>query len=503
MEKRQLKRLGYGFSALVMGLSAVNFFPLSGGAYATAGGGDWCTKEDIYLCKVTMTEEPESLEYAIDGEPLVFKGKFNAGLVVKVDGEVTTEGLTITGLNFVFEFAPEEEGEHVIEFLPVAHDDETAIGEIKSYTVIAASDDEDNSIYEYIDKAANVGESFTVKAAQKGTVTVENTTDYPIVIGDAGEPVWATEDQITIVESAPGEYEIMPLEAGQYAIRIQGYDTVDGVLVDRTTEVMVLAVGATTNAATTITDVLNEYSKAEEVAEKAWQEYEAVRNNPDATEEEIEAANKAYQEKSREAFWGAALKRINAFGDDTDSIMNAIYNGQTISTDVLAAELDEADVADEVKEALLADLDVTFASNVKFYDIDVNVYADGEFVGTLKELTSTQVIVLSGFDGPAAGFNRVFKVLGYHTYYDAEGNEQVEIIEIDDVEFDEETGSIIFGADKFSTYLVTYKDELAASVNTGAFTGEGSSASASIATSVVAAIVAVALFGAFKFAKRR
>jgi len=27
MEKQYLKRLGYGFSALVLGLSAVNFFP--------------------------------------------------------------------------------------------------------------------------------------------------------------------------------------------------------------------------------------------------------------------------------------------------------------------------------------------------------------------------------------------------------------------------------------------------------------------------------------------
>lgn len=536
MEKQHLKRFGYGFSALVMALSAANFFPLTGGVQATANYDACPDGEDVSACFVEVTA-PSSLEYTIGGDALVFSGNFNGNLIVHVDGEPYTEGFATTTDAHTFTQSIEfsTAGSHEVKFL-VAEKVENAV----SFTVTAVAGNSDTGDtgsdtgdtgntpiepdlhdFDYVSKVINVNDSFTVKAVKNGTISALNVTDEPVYsvmsvddsasatdTGDTEDEVGfipedATEDQITITESAPGEYDIMALEAGRYLITIAGFDTVNGVLTQRLTSVYVMAVGATTESATTITDIMNNWSEADKIAEKAWADYEEVMSNPDSTEEDIQAAYEAFREIDREAFANAELKEKNAFGDDADAIRQAVYEGKTISTKVAAESVAEADLDEDVKDALLEKLDVTFASNVKFYDIDVVVYADGEEIGTLKELTGQQVVVLSGFEGAAAGFNRVFKVLGYHTYLDAEGNEQVEIIEIDDVEFDETTGSIIFGANKFSTYTVAYKDVLAASVDTGAFTGEGASASASVATSVVAAIAAIALFGAFKFAKTK
>ena len=138
----------------------------------------------------------------------------------------------------------------------------------------------------------------------------------------------------------------------------------------------------------------------------------------------------------------------------------------------------------------------------KFYDVDVVVYADGEEIGTLKELTGKETVIMTGYEAAPAGYKRVYKVMSYHAYIDENGEEQVEIVEIENADFDEETGAIIFDADRFSTYLVAYKDVFAPSVNTGVFTGEGGSANASVILPVILATVIIILAGAFKFAKK-
>lgn len=522
MKKQYLNRFGYGFSALVLGLSAVNFFPAVR-AYADTGY-DLCSEEDVSPCFVEVTV-PSSLEYTIGGEALEFSGSFNGDLIVQVDGETYTDGLTLVDAHhFALNLEFDTEGEHEIKFMVLEK-----IEDAKSFAVTAVADGDaagggviepGDFDYDFVGKTINVNETFTVEAVAHGSITAYDVTDEGHYLvsasSDSSEadeeddysdeeigPKIASEDQITIVESAPGKYNITALKAGRYSIDIVGFYVVDGVLTQKITTVMVLAIGATTEAATTITDVINGWSEASEIVERAWAEYMEVASNPDSTEEEIQAALDAFFEKDAAAYGAAELREKNTFGEDADAIVNAVYAGKTISTKVAAESVAEADLDEKVRDALLGSLDISFSSDVKFYDISIVVYANGEEIGTLKELTGQQAVILSGFEGASAGFNRIFKVLGYHAYLDAEGNEQVEIIEIDDVEFDEETGLIIFGADKFSTYAVAYKDVLTASVNAGVFTGEGASASTSAATSVIAAIVAVALLGVFKFAKSK
>ena len=472
MEKQHLKRLSYGFSALVLGLSAVNFLPVAG-VYAEP-----VNEEPVINAPAADPEVPAADPEAPAADPEA----------PAADPEAPAE----------LE-APAEPG--VNQLALAEGDDDGAVARV-------------NTNYDFISKTVNINDSFTVKAVKNGQVTAYDVTSGGLYLASvedgeedddepAGPPI-ATDEQITINESAPGEYDIMPLKAGRYAIGIQGYEMVEGILTHRFTEVMVMAVGATTEAATTITDVINGYSEANEIAEKAWQEYMEVASNPDSTDAEIEAAYKAFQEKDEKAFSSARQKEENAFGDDADAIWEAVETGKTIATAVAVTELDEADVDADVKNALLEKLDVTFVSNVKYYDVDINVYANGEFIGTLKELTGKQAVVITGYEAAPAGYKRVYKVLGYHTRVDENGATYTEVVEINDVEFDEETGAIIYEADKFSTYLVAYKDVFAPSVNTGVATDiEGASATSSAALSVVAIATMLTLAGAIKFAKAR
>ncbi len=230
----------------------------------------------------------------------------------------------------------------------------------------------------------------------------------------------------------------------------------------------------------------------------------AVYRDENATEEQKAAAEVECQRKIEAAYNGVDQREINAFGDDSMAIWEAAETGKELTTKVAVGVLAESEVDEKVKSALLDKLDITFSGNVKYYNVDVEVYANGEKIGTLKELTGKQTVVIDGFTDAAAGYKRVFKVLAYHIYYDKEGAAHTEVIEIDDVEFDEATGSITFPADKFSTYLVAYKDVFAPSVNTGAATSvEGGSATASMSLSVVAVAVVATLAGAVKFAKLR
>lgn len=491
MEKQYIKKFAYGFSALVLGLSAVNFFPL-GSAYAEGepGSVDGDSSLDGGL---DLDGEPNlDGDTNLDDEPVLgnsvpLLGNTNPAGGGDGDGDGDGDGEGLDGNTLDGEGNGGNQGGNV-----------GRLGD-PEYTDAA--------------KVMGVGESFEVEVS--GTVRVQKYKNLYVRLGegndgdtgdegdDGEDDHLATDDELTIEKTTDGKYVVTAKKAGRYMIVFSGYKMINGVPCVFEHTVNLTVINTTTEAAGTITDIIKEYAEANEIAEKAWREYES--GNYSSAEEE-EAAYEKYRQTAMGAYEKSEFNEINAFGDSSMEIWEAAYAGKALSTKVVVTALEETNVNEEEKTALLDSLDITFQTdNVKFYDVKVVVYADGEEIGTLKELTNKETVVISGFTNAAAGYKRVFKVLAYHTVLNLDGTSSVKVIEIDDVEFDEATGSIIFGSKDFSTYMVSYKDVFAPSVNTGAFTGESGSASSSssVATSVIATVVAIAIAGAFKFAKAR
>ena len=510
MKKQHLKRFAYGFSALVLGVSVVEIFPA--GAYAELVEESVVTEESTNL-----STEPVNTDGNSDAN--VSSGNISTDHVL-ADNDVSTENILTSNVS--------------TENIPtnnVSADDEFIDGDISSNTTILASGDEDgdadkyingdednnennvrrivNDNYERVQKVVNLEEPFTVQAIKGAHITIiDRSSDYWLLSAEDDEepagPKFATEDQITVEETAPGEYTVTPLQAGRFMITLQNFVMKDDILTNQQLDIYLTVVATGTEAAKTITNIMNSYAGAGTIADKAYREFLEVYHDENATEEEKNAAAAEYQRKTTEAYAGVEQKEINTFGDDSMAIWEAAETGKELTTQIVVETLTESEVDEAVKSALLDNLDITFSGNIKYYNVDVKVYADGEEIGTLKELIGKETIVIDGFASAPAGYKRVFKVLGYHKYLDENFEEQIEIIEIDNVTFDETTGSIMFLADKFPTYLVAYKDVFAPSVNTGAATDtEGVSATTSASLSVITIVIIITLAGAVKISKIR
>lgn len=514
MKRQHLKQLGYGFSALVLGTLAVNFFPVTN-VYAEPVDP---VNPPVVIAEPSLevtTPTSANITYTIGDDPLVFEGTFEGeDLIITVD-DVAIDGsdIEIGDGEFSAEIEFEETGVYAVKIMALSGDEVAA----QNFTVTVEDTSgavipivPTNETYDRIEKAININESFVVETPTDAQVYVYyvNADDDAEYDGMA-DVIPATNEQIVVEKTSGSEYTITPLQAGRYIIYSRGFVMVDGRLTLKETDVFLTAIAAMTEAATTITDIASDYADAETEYFRAYEEFANIYYDPDATEEEKAAAEAAFDQRVDAIdYESMELREVNAFGDDSMAIWEAAESGKEITTKVSVKSVAEVDVDENVKDALLDKLDITYAGNVKYYDVEVVVYADGEEIGTLKELTNEETVVISGFDGPAAGFKRVFQVVRYHTYvdgWDDDGNpiEKVEVTVIDDVEFDEATGSIAFASDRFSMYLVSYKDVFAPSVNTGVFTGEGGSASSSAALSVVAVVAAIALAGAVKIAKAR
>lgn len=357
-------------------------------------------------------------------------------------------------------------------------------------------------------KVMAAGTSIEVEAETGANVKVFDLSEY---IGEEDEDeqgiavyenhyAFADEGDITVEETAEGVYTISALKAGGFYVNIEKQDEEGNIVV---TNVTLIVTSATTEAADTVTDLLSDELEAVNASADAFVNYFKVMTTEYDTEEEYNEAVAAAEAALEEAFQAtedAELAIQNAFGDDAEAIMAAVVEGKTLSTKVEVEKLDEVD--EDVETALLDALGADYVGNVSFYDIDVDLYADGIKIGTLKELTSEQTIVIEGLKAAEAGYTRVYKVVRYHTYIDENGDEQVAVDEIEDVEFDADAGTLTFGSDKFSTYAVSYIDELSASVDTGRNTAEAS-ASSSAVVAIASAIAAITLGGAAIFAKRK
>lgn len=510
MEKQYLKRIACGFSALALALSMVTVFP-AGRAKAVVPEGMTCEEGDTTDCRLEI-EIPnlDDVTYTYDGEPVHFEGYLVGTLLTKIDGaEVQTPDYDYdldeqTFSTYLGGFIPREDPYHVEFYLE--EDPATAV----EFDIISKPYVNINKI----NKAVNAHDSFTV-AAQAGLVPevfdlrnmepgfVCNTPE-PVCYAEAG---WeAAEGLVTVVETTAGQYRITPTVPGYFYVHLgttDAYGNIDAV------GVPLSVANAQTEAATTVPDLMDDLYNTPEMdaAVEADENLKKVNGDPNATDEEKNAAAQVAQD-AIEAWIELANKKLYQTTDlDVYVADYLITSGVPITTEIHVEEMDEADLEEEFKDALLSELDITFADNVRWYDIWVELYADGENMGELYELSKKQIIMVDlgeTFAGPAAGFRRIFKVLSLHWYFNEETEEwEYEIIEIDDINYNPLTHSIDFLADKFSLYLVAYKDVLAASVDTGEFTGEGASATASTAASVVATAVVIALIGAIKFAKTR
>ena len=499
MEKKHLKRLGYGFSALVLGLSAVGYFPTA----------------RTYAEPITSATESEAP--ATESEAPATELEVPAAESEAVEGEVSAGNLEAPATSLETSL---DSAENILLMNPATNPtllnvpaNEEEEGDEDGEDVWTMPKFENNIIV----RAITVDEPFIFVAAPGANPIIWDVTessDDEMELMDAalindteamvryygdmriyGLPALADPEDVTVEETDEGEYTVIAAKPGIYRVMTMGY--IEGENTFLTTTLTLTAV--TSN---NIKDILNANNSDGKAMWEASKEYFATIFDPELTDEERAAAEEKYWETMEELETRIELRNENAFGDDIDEIMNAVNTGKTISTEVRVTELKEADVDEVEKDALLNKLDVTFASNVKFYDVDVVVYADGEEIGTLKELTGKETVIMTGYEAAPAGYKRVYKVMSYHAYIDENGEEQVEIVEIENADFDEETGAIIFDADRFSTYLVAYKDVFAPSVNTGVFTGEGGSANASVILPVILATVIIILAGAFKFAKK-
>ncbi|MDO4526957.1 MAG: hypothetical protein Q4B87_02595 [Candidatus Saccharibacteria bacterium] len=499
MEKKYLKRLGYGFSALVLGLSAVNFFPAIN-AYATGGEPEQTVSSTLSV-NVT-TPAGTDADYTISEEPFVVEGTFEGeDLIITVDNvPIDVSQIEIVDGEFTAEIEFEEAGTYAVKVMALR-------GESVAAREITVTVKESGPVQrlevepEYRAEVVSIGEK----------IQIDSMSNLEFSKRDGGEwdAEWipVTEEDLAIAAVESGKIEITPLKAGRYTGTARRFVMEDGILKRIETYLDLTVIDAQTESAKTIIDIHKSYNEMNQKEIDANKQCGEIYNSDKSEEEKNALCDKIYG-GVMEIIKNTEAKEISTFGDSAMAIEEAIDAGKAITTNVTATELAEADIDDSVKGALLSQIDVTY-SNVKFYDVDVNVYADGEKIGTLKELTNDEVVVISGFSGPAAGFKRVFQVVRYHTYVSGfdettgEPIEEVEVTVIDDAEFNVATGEVSFASDKFSTYAVAYKDVLAASVNTGEFTSEGASASASVSVSVIAAIAAIALFGAVKFVKAK
>lgn len=180
MKKQRLKQLSCGALALVLGVSTVSIFPA--GAYAEPA------EDPVIVGDLDLAMGPVNTDGDIEGD-LADGGSNDGGVLLNM----ATSG---------------EEDEY-------EYDGGSSTGRLVNN-------------YDAIQKVVNVGESFTVQATEKANITTVDMSSnlYRLAsVEDEGEdeegvwgPKFATEDQLTVVETTPGVYTVTPLQAGSFLI---------------------------------------------------------------------------------------------------------------------------------------------------------------------------------------------------------------------------------------------------------------------------------------------
>lgn len=519
MGKQYLKRFAYGFLALALGFSGTFFWPAAG-AYAID---DTPTCETIENDVIFYQPENDSntLTYT-RGEynTLYFYGCYAGQLEITINGNPLSsyddgwelEGGDNTRGDFGLTLGPsllQEDESYQVQISIAEHPDS---GKVFHINVV-----HDLRIQKYA-KVLNAGESVVVDGpagAEADDIKIYNldtaaepAQQHQCSLDLTGTCEVITNNEVIVSETSTGKYTVTANEGGHFCIAIKK-DEDDYITLATTLNLTVTK--AVDDGAMTVPTVMNEEASAGQEFANADENKNMVDTNPESTAEEKQRAQNELDAAQRIAN-AAATKISNAMynganGVDNTKLDAAIRNKKDLTTRVDIQELDEANVPDTVKNALLDKLDSTFSDDIKYFDINVKLYggdSEEDYLGNLSELTKKQYIMIDmgeNFVGPAAGFKRVFKILAYHEYIDENEERHREVIEIDNFVYNSLTHSLELYSDKFSTYMVAYKDVLAASVDTGTFTGEGASATTSMFVSVLMSTIFIGFICVTKFAK--
>ena len=208
--------------------------------------------------------------------------------------------------------------------------------------------------------------------------------------------------------------------------------------------------------------------------------------------EHIEAMLKNESVEDEQIAWGF---------DDVDELKDLLREGAEITTVLEVYTLDEdewgyAEAYDEVVIKLEDGEEI-----VIFYEAYLEVYADGEWIGTIYE---TDLPITMRLEVPeealetADGYTRTFSVIRGHLAID--GTETGERLEAT-----LEGNELVFLNNKFSSFAISFIDTLnPVTPETGFVTSEGGSASSSnLVAAIVAMLGMMTMVGAAIFAKRK
>ena len=148
---------------------------------------------------------------------------------------------------------------------------------------------------------------------------------------------------------------------------------------------------------------------------------------------------------------------LGTTAEEMEKIADAIENGKTLTTEVVAETIEEAPEADV--KLIAKEIDGK-EKLVGYYDISVLVKANGEEIAKLRELgkkIKVELPVSKDLPKVAEGYQRTYSVIRVH-----EGVAEVIAEGIEAVD-----GKIPVETDKFSTYAVTYTDKVATNPKTG------------------------------------
>ena len=237
----------------------------------------------------------------------------------------------------------------------------------------------------------------------------------------------------------------------------------------------------------------------EPVSEPEEEQYEG---EVDAAENLAGVIDEGLVDDNGDATEGAETA-FNGFNVDNviNQLQEAMSYGEVINTQIYK---DEAYLTDSQRAEMAELMDGVSMDNIKFYEIDVDIYRGADWIGGLSEVKKPIRVFIAEATDPEAGYTRKYYMVSYH-------RGEPELLE-EGVDFEIVDGKIYLISNKFSVFALGYKDVLAPVVTTtysvtapetGVNTVAEGSASTNASVAVLGAIAAATLGGVAVFAKRK
>ena len=181
-----------------------------------------------------------------------------------------------------------------------------------------------------------------------------------------------------------------------------------------------------------------------------------------------------------------------------ENIENALKAGHEITPEVSVSSLPPSSVQSDVRSKVQEKADAIFGKDTKvaYLDIDVDLFANGSNLGTLKKLDKEIAITVKLPKDLQGDYN--YKVIRSHE--NADGTTEVTVLDATK----NADGTITFKTDRFSTYAIAYSTNTASDTgNTGnGGTGTGTTSPITGQTGMMALYLTLAVAGTIVFKKR-